>query len=55
MHSKITACLPLENEMKAALRYYCKFHLKPGDLETVPELKNYMEFHDNNSQEEKPV
>ena len=30
-------------ELTAALKYYVRFHLKPGDLERLPELKNYLD------------
>jgi len=28
--------------LRAALRYYCRFHLKPNDLKEVPELAAFL-------------
>jgi hypothetical protein len=28
--------------LEVALRIYCRYHLKPGDLEAVPELRKYI-------------
>lgn len=33
---------PSRQEVEDALRFYVAFHLKPGDLEKVPELKNFI-------------
>lgn len=31
-----------KQELEGALRYYIQHHLKPGDLEAVPELAAYL-------------
>ncbi len=31
-----------KQQLEEALRYYCKFHLKAGDLEKNPQLKDYL-------------
>ena len=31
------------DEVKRTLRHYVKFHLKPGDLEKVPELAAFLD------------
>jgi hypothetical protein len=28
--------------LEVALKIYCRYHLKPGDLEAVPELRKYI-------------
>ena len=34
-------------EVEAALRHYCRFHIKDGELEQVPELKRYITNNNN--------
>ena len=34
-------------DVESALRHYVRFHLKPGDVETVPELKRFLNSKDN--------
>ncbi len=54
-HNKITAGFTLKDEVEAALRYYCKFHLTKDDLNQVPELSKYIEgtFNGNSTRQTK--
>ena len=39
-------------ELQAAIEYYVRFHLKPGDLDAIPELKQYLNKDAANSYQE---
>ena len=46
MNNKEIKTVTIE-EVEAALRHYCRFHIKDGELEQVPELKRYITNNNN--------